>query len=330
MKKILFALTLLLCFDLEAQDKPLVVASASIMADMAMNIGGELIEVKTIVPIGGDPHIYEATPRDARLVEKADLIIVNGLTFEGWINELIENSGTNAPVVTITEGIEPIESATYENSSDPHAWMDPVFGKIYADNILKALIRTDPEHEEEFKFNHQVYHSQIDDLIKYCLEKIESIPEQQRILITSHDAFQYYGRRFGLRLEAILGTSTDAEAQTSDIQRVGKLIDSAKVPAVFIESTINPKLLQQIADDHHVVIGGQLYSDSISDKDGPASSYLDMVRHNTDVIATALSKAGGAKADSGQEGTDVTYWYLLILLVPVVIFFIYRMVKSST
>ena len=139
-------------------------ATASIMADMAKNIGGDFIEVKSIVPIGGDPHIYEATPSDARLAEAANLVLINGLTFEGWITELIENSGTSATVVTVTHGIDAIASLTYQNATDPHAWMDPTLGQVYIKNIYEALVALLPQSVEELTFNYNVYKSQLEDL----------------------------------------------------------------------------------------------------------------------------------------------------------------------
>lgn len=310
-----------------AQEKPLVVATASIMADMAKTLGGDLVNVRSIVPIGGDPHIYEATPEDARLAQKADLIIKNGLTFEGWLNELIENSGTRAEVVTITSGIKPVESMTYENAFDPHAWMDPLLGKVYVKNTGEALIRLLPEYEEEIRFNMDVYLGQLEDLYQYCLKRVQEIPESRRILITSHDAFQYYGRRFGLRLEAILGTSTDAEVQTSDMTRVSRVIEQSGVPAVFIESTINPKLLQQLADDHGIVIGGQLYSDSLGDREGPASTYLKMIRHNTDLIVDAL-KSERSEAPEKHATEYRMYWIIVGIALLVLIIFILRLINN--
>ena len=274
----------------QAQDKPLVVSTASIFADMAEVIGGNLIEVQSIVPIGGDPHIYEPTPANAQLVNKADLILMNGLTFEGWLNELIENSGTKATVKLITEGITPITSEKYINSSDPHAWMDANNGLIYIENIKNALIELDPAHEQEYTFNYELYKQQIEELDREIAEQINSIPANQRILITSHDAFRYYGQRYGIQVEAVLGTSTDADVQTSDMVRLNKVIKSSKVPAVFIETTVNPKLLQQMASDNDIEIGGLLYSDSIGDKDSPAPTYLDMLRYNTQTIVEALSR----------------------------------------
>lgn len=298
----------------EAEQKPLVVATASIFADMARDIAGDEVEIQSIVPIGGDPHIYEPTPSDARLAAKANLVLRNGLTFEGWLSELIENSGTKANIVTITEGVEAIGSQTYANSSDPHAWMDAQRGLIYIENIKNALVELLPDLREQFEFNYGVYRKQLEDLDKYIEEEIQKIPADQRILITSHDAFQYYGRRYGLRLESVLGTSTDAEVQTSDIQGLIKVINESQVPAVFIESTINPKLLKQVASDNGVSIGGQLFADSLGDKDGPAGDYINMLKHNTDVIVKALSKVKQEAISTEGNAPETSNWLLYGIL----------------
>lgn len=278
-----------------------VVATASIFADMAENIAGGHLDIKTIVPIGGDPHIYEPTPGDAILVASADLILKNALTFEGWANDLIKNAGSKAKVVTITEGVEPIR-AVYKNSTDPHAWMSASNGLIYIENIKNALIELDPANKEVYEFNYGVYRKQLEDLDRYIADQVNKIPEKRRILITSHDAFQYFGKRYGVRLESVIGVSTEAEAQTSDIIRLNKVIRENQVPAVFIETTVNPKLLEQIATDNKVSIGGKLYSDSIGDKKSPAPSYYDMLKYNTDVIVSALTKEPDASSVENTKG----------------------------
>lgn len=299
--------------SVQSQDKPLVVSTASIFADMAEVIGGNLIEVQSIVPIGGDPHIYEPTPANAQLVNKADLIIKNGLTFEGWLDELIENSGTKATVKLLTEGVTPISSEQYENSSDPHAWMDAKNGLIYIKNLKDALIELDPDHAEEYTFNYELYKQQLEDLDQEIVAQINSIPSSQRILITSHDAFRYYSQRYGIQVEAVLGTSTDAEVQTSDMIRLNKVIKDSKVPAVFIETTVNPKLLQQLANDNEIEIGGLLYSDSIGDKDSPAPTYLDMLRYNTKTIVEALSRELDLTIKTEEPSTMSNYILFAVL-----------------
>ncbi|MEL7117806.1 MAG: zinc ABC transporter substrate-binding protein [Bacteroidota bacterium] len=319
----LLCLNLFLCFffssvvQLQAQDeKPLVVATASIFADMAEVIGGDLIDVQSIVPIGGDPHIYEPTPKAAKLAADADLILRNGLTFEGWLNELIDNSGTEALIVKITEGIDPIESSTYENSSDPHAWMDAQNGLIYFENIKNALSQIDSSNADIYEFNYNVYRQQLIDVDTFIERSIRSIPLSQRILITSHDAFRYYGNRYGIKVEALLGTSTDAEEQTSDVIRLSKVIKENNIPAVFIESTVNPKVLKQLATDNKVVIGGQLFSDSIGDEESDAPTYLEMLKYNTTTIVNALTREmDDQQLKEAQRESSGNYLYYLVAVV---------------
>ncbi|MEN0047187.1 MAG: zinc ABC transporter substrate-binding protein [Bacteroidota bacterium] len=323
MKYILLFFFTLSTFFSSAQEPYKVVATASIFADMAENIAGDRIEVETIVPIGGDPHLHDPVPRDAQLVIAADLILKNGLTFEGWLNELIENAGTDAKEVLITKGVQAIESEEYKGSADPHAWMDVSNGLIYIENIKNAFIELDPEGKEQYEFNYGVYKQQLEDLDHYIQDRIQEIPEGQRVLITSHDAFQYYGKKYGIRLESVLGVSTDAEAQTSDILRLNKVIQSSQVPAVFIESTVNPKLLKQIAADNKVNIGGQLFADSIGDPESDAPTYYDMMKYNTDTIVEALKKER-VMVEENKEGSTNWFFYIgiaavLILLLVVVL-----------
>jgi ABC-type Zn uptake system ZnuABC Zn-binding protein ZnuA len=317
MKTATFSTLISLCFCnllLAQNPQKTVVATASIFADMAENIAGGHVVVKSIVPIGGDPHIYEPTPADARLVASADLILRNALTFEGWLDDLIASANTKAKVVTITEGIEAVHSAN-KNSSDPHAWMSAANGLVYIENIKNALMELDPANREVYEFNYGVYRKQLEELDTYIAEQIKKIPAQRRILITSHDAFEYYGKRYGLRLESVLGISTDAEAQTSDMVRLAKVIQESGVPAVFVETTVNPKLLSQIAKDNKVRIGGKLYSDSIGEKDSEAPSYYGMLKHNTDTVVKGLTAdSEEPQADKTvQKGAGVITWILLAL-----------------
>ncbi len=311
-----FFLLFLIAIDLSSQDKLQVVTSASMIADMAEEIIGDLHEVEMIVPIGGDPHLHEPTPSNARLVASADLILINGLTFEGWINELIENSGTSAEVVTVTDGIKPLTSQTYANSADPHAWMDVSLAMTYAENIATAMSKLDPDNASQYRNHLSSYHQQLRALDQEIKEAISSIPAHKRILITSHDAFQYYGSRYGIQLEAIMGISTEAEAQTSDIRRVNSVIKESKVPAIFVESTINPKLIKQIATDNKVSIGGELYADSLGDDQSPASTYIDMMRYNTTTIVTALTRE--LEDIIPEEGEGIS-WVLILVLAGVLI-----------
>jgi manganese/iron transport system substrate-binding protein len=181
-------------------------------------------------------------------------------------------------------------------------------GIIYAKNIMQALVEYAPQNKAIFEKNFLTYKKQLEQLDIYIFQEIEKIPKKQRVLITSHDAFQYFGRYYGVRLESILGTSTDAEAQTADVMRVQKVIKVTGLPAVFIESTINPKLLKQIAEDNEVEIGGELYSDSLGDLGGNGETYLKMLRHNAATIAYALKgdlNATESSAYNKEENTNL-------------------------
>lgn len=294
--------------------RPLVVASASIFADMASSISGGEVRVEMVVPIGGDPHIFEPTPESVRLVAEADLILINGLTFEGWMNELIQNSGTRAKTVTITEGIETIASEEYENASDPHAWMTAKNGMTYVRNIRDALVELDPFNRQTYMFNAGVYLQQLEALDAEIFQLIESIPEQQRVLITSHDAFRYFGRYYGIQVEAALGTSTDADVQTDDVDRLTRIIKATGVPAIFVESTINPKLIRQIAEDTGVFIGGSLYADSLGEEDSPAGTYEGMLRFNVTTIVRALRGETGAVTIGNEIGAGGQAGLLAVIL----------------
>jgi len=323
MRKI-FLITLflvsLLC-SLTGQKKLKIVASASMLQDIASRVIGSEHQIDMIVPIGGDPHLHEPTPSNARLVADADLILINGLTFEGWINELIENSGTDGKSITVTKGVDVLGSQVYKNSTDPHAWMDATNGIIYARNIRDAIVELDPVNSDKYNSNFAQYEVELRKLDEEITTAINTIPVDKRILVTSHDAFQYYGRRYGIQLEAIMGISTEAEAQTADIIRVNKVIRENNVPAVFIESTINPKMVQQLATDNNVKVGGSLYADSLGDKNSPASTYVDMLRYNTKTIVAALTNTSSEYSedhnhDSNPSGTN---WKMLALIFGVLL-----------
>ncbi|MEM7103436.1 MAG: zinc ABC transporter substrate-binding protein [Bacteroidota bacterium] len=308
MKKLLI-LTAICClfaaksFSQEIQ-KIRIVATASMIADMAKNIVGDKMEVMTIVPIGGDPHTYRPTPADAKLIVSANLVLMNGLTFEGWLEDLVKNSGTKAPVVMVTEGMEYIKSTAYD-SPDPHAWMDVQKGIEYANNIKRAVSNLNPSNKNEYQANFLKYKQELMELDEYILEAIATISQDKRILITSHDAFQYYGRRYDLRLESVLGISTDADVQTEDVIQLQKVIKESKVPAVFVESTVNPKLLEQLARDNGIIIGGKLLSDSLGDEAFGGETYIKMMKYNTDVIVAGLTgKTQEIAAEEGEAGTE--------------------------
>jgi ABC-type Zn uptake system ZnuABC Zn-binding protein ZnuA len=331
-KLYLFFVLLFLSSIVYGQDKLNVVSSCSIFKDMAANIGGDKIELQSIVPIGGDPHLHSPTPRDARIVADADLVLINGMTFEGWIEELIDNSGTSGKTILITKGIAPIQSTVYENSSDPHAWMNAANGLIYIENIKNALIKADPKNESFYLQNYNSYKSELEKVHEIITQQVSTIPIEKRILVTSHDAFSYFGKAYGLSVEPIIGVSTEADVQTADMVRVAKVINKNKIPAVFVESTINPKILQQIAKDNDVEIGGELYADSLGESGSEGATYIGMLLHNAETVTRALSKEMTSTDKKNQSHGDskfLIYGLALLGLFLLIVTFLFLKRSSS-
>lgn len=289
-----------------ASTKPQVLATVSIWADMARAIGGDFIEVEMIVPIGSDPHLYESTPSDLRKVNRADLILVNGLTFEGWLEKLIRSSGGLARQVLLTEGIEPIYNPEFKNATDPHAWMDPNNGIVYAQNIARALATLDPAHADQYRTRLENYLGDLRAVDAYIRSAVERISPEKRVLITSHDAFHYYGRRYGLEVKSLLGTSTEADVPSGSFLEIARLIRERSIPAIFIESTINPKLMRQLSTENNTHIGGKLYADSLGEEGSAASTYTGMLRSNTEVITNALSGDGAETRTLSPKRPDTS------------------------
>lgn len=283
------------------QPRKRVLATASMWQDMCKVISGGLVDCDVIVPIGSDPHLYEPTPADLIKVGQSDLILINGLTFEGWLSKLIYNSGTNAKQVIISEGVAVIQSEIYHNATDPHAWMNAANGAVYAKNIANALCILDPLHTEEYQFNAAIYIKQLKDLDLSITQLIQSIPEKHRILITSHDGFRYFGNHYGIQLEPLQGTSTEADVQSTTLLHVNTVIREHQVPAIFVESTINPKLIQQIQKENKIIIGGKLYADSLGDSTSQAGTYAGMLQYDAEVISRALNLAD----HKGQSSTSI-------------------------
>ena len=274
--------------------KPKVVCTTTIIYDIAQNIAQDKVQLICLMPVGGDPHIYEPVPGDAQKVADADMILKNGLFLEGWLEKLINNKPSNT-IYAAANGIEAIQNKNLHASPDPHAWMDAKLGMIYAANIKNALVATNPANANFYEQNFQTYLQKLIALDQYIADKINSIPEKKRVLITSHDAFRYFGRHYGIRVEAALGTSTDAEAQIGDINNLIKIIKETSIGAIFIEATINPKLIYQLATDQGIKIGGKLYADSVGDPKSGAGTYIDMLRYNADTIANGLIGTGDDK-----------------------------------
>jgi zinc/manganese transport system substrate-binding protein len=268
-----------------------VVATFSILADFARNVGGERIEVTALVGPNGDTHVYQPKPADAKELGAARLILVNGLGLEGWIDRLIKASGAKAPVVVATKGIKSQQMREEGRVElDPHAWQSIADAKIYVANIRDGLIAADPESASAYRTNAENYLAKLDTLEKEILAEIAKIPPGRRQIITTHDAFGYFGAAYGFRFIAPEGISTETEASARDVAKIIRQVKTQKIPAVFLENVTDPRLMRSIASESGAKIGGTLYSDALSPPDGPASTYIDMMRNNVRELSAALAK----------------------------------------
>lgn len=294
-----------------------VVATFSILGDMVARIGGEHVSVTTLVGPDGDAHVYEPTPAAARTVSEADLLFVNGLDFEGWLDRLVDASGFDGTRVVVTDRIEPIpfedgddqhdsdehdeheedghaehaeaEGHDHHGAFDPHAWQSLGHAIAYVDNIAAALAKADPANAAAFDQNRAAYVDEIEALDAEIREMVASLAADRRTIVTSHDAFQYFGQDYGLTFLAPQGLSTESEASAQDVARLIESIRGEGISAVFVENITDARLLKQIANETGATIGGTLYPGALSGLDGPAPTYLDMMRHNATTLAQALS-----------------------------------------
>ncbi|WP_290736102.1 metal ABC transporter substrate-binding protein [Amaricoccus sp.] len=284
------ALAFLLALPASAGDRLKVATTFTIVADMAQNVAGDAAEVVSLIPAGAEVHNFQPTPSDIRAASDADLILWNGLGLEAWFERFFRNL-RDVPAVVVTEGIEPIEIAEgpYAGRPNPHAWMSVSDAMIYVENIRAALAEADPENAATYEANAAAYAAEIEALAAPIRERLATIPEERRWLATSEGAFSYLTREFALG-EIYIWPINEANTGTpQQIRRAIDLIRAHNVPAVFSESTVDPRSAQQVARETDVAYGGVLYVDSLSEPDGPVPSYLDLMRVTTTTIAAALA-----------------------------------------
>ena len=271
---------------LAAQEKVKVVASFSILGDMVRQVTGDLAEVTTIVGPDADAHVYTPSTADAKSVAHAEIIFVNGLGFETWSQTLIETSNTKAEVFVATNGITPL---MVDGQIDPHAWNSLKNGMQYVVNIADAMAKIDTINAEVYEANASTYTARLEKMHKQALERHAKLKADRCVVVTSHDAFGYLEEDYGLTFLAPIGIDTDAEPSARDL---AKLIDHLKfvgAGALFVENITNPSLIQQIARETGIQVGGRLFSDALSERGGPATSYEEMFKHNLETLITALS-----------------------------------------
>jgi len=273
------------------QDRPRAVATFSILGDFARNVGGERVELATLVGPNGDVHVFAPTPGDVKTIAAADIVFVNGLGLEGWIDRLIAASATRALVVVASRGITPRSGTRAQDrgASDPHAWQSVANAKLYVGNIRDGLIAIDAAEKKIFEANANTYLAKLDALDGEIRATIEAIPSARRKVITAHSAFGYFGDAYGIEFIAPEGLSTEAEPSARDIAKLIEQIRRENVPALFLENVADSRLLQRIGAETGVRIGGRLYSDALSPPDGPAASYIEMMRSNLRELTRALT-----------------------------------------
>ena len=262
-----------------------IVTSFSILEDLVKQLGGEWVTVVNLVGRNADAHMYQPKPSDGIAIASADLVVFNGLEFEGWIVRLIDNSDYKGKQLIASKGVDGIKNG---EEIDPHAWQSFRNIRVYIQNITRTLIALRPQYANEFTQRHKQYLNALNTLEKRLIEKIASIPPNKRIVVTSHDAFGYLGREFDIRFLAPLGLSLEVEASAQDVSIVIDQIRKHKVQALFVENINNPRLLQRIAAEANVGIGGRLYSDALSEAEGPADTYLNMMQHNVESLISAF------------------------------------------
>lgn len=269
-----------------AQETPLrVVATFSILADMAREVGGSAVIVTSLAPANADAHVYEPTPADVRRLAQADVILANGLRFEGWIDRLVKTSGHRGAIVVATRGVTP---RLLNGSPDPHAWQSLANASVYVDNIRTAFVDARPQRKAEIEARAVDYRRRIDALDRTLRQRFAAIPSAQRRVVTSHDAFGYFGAAYGVEFLAAQGWTTGNEASAADIARLVRQIREQRVRALFLENVSDSRLIENIAREAGAKIGGTLYSDALSSSGGSADSYLKLMEHNATMLLRAL------------------------------------------
>lgn len=294
-----FLLLLMLsgCTDRESHEedgRPLVVTTTNLIYDAVRKVAGDEMRVISLMGPGVDPHLYRATPRDFRNMERADVILYNGLFLEGRLSEILERIGNRARAVT--DAIDPEEllrASDFGGEYDPHVWFDAMLWSVVIDHIAEILGELLPEEQKTFRSRSLAYRSHLEELHHYARERIASIPEQQRVLITSHDAFRYFGRAYGIEVRGLQGLSTAAEFGIRDVSQMVTLLIEREIPAIFIESSVSSRSIESVLAGarergFEVRLGGMLYSDSMGSRGTPEGTYTGMFRHNVETIAGAL------------------------------------------
>ena len=286
--------------NLEIRGRPIrVVTTIGMIADLAKNIGGEMVEVTSLMGTGVDPHLYKASAGDVTLVSQADLILYNGLHLEAGISGVLERLSDQKPnqVLAVTKNIDRLKLTAppeFAGAYDPHVWFDVTLWTNVAETIRSALVKLMPSAEAHFQTRAKKYILQLEDLHIYVKEKATQIEASKRVLVTAHDAFGYFGRAYGFEVRGLQGISTATEAGTADVRNLAQFIADRKIPAIFVESSVPRQSIEAVqaavqARKFEVQIGGELFSDAMGNPDTKEGTYIGMVQHNIDTIFDGLT-----------------------------------------
>lgn len=279
-----------------AEGKIQATTTTTMITDLVRQIGGDRVEVTGLMGPGVDPHLYKASQGDVAAMQGADVIFYNGLFLEGKMGDILVKVSRQKPTVQVTEGIpeeELLEPPEFEGQFDPHVWFDVTLWKMTVDPVVEQLSELDPDSADYFEQNGENYKQQLDELNSYVEEQISRIPEEQRVLVTAHDAFNYFGRKYDMEVRGLQGISTEAEAGAGDVQELADFLAERKIKAIFVESSVPPRNIEAVQAacrdrGWDLEIGGQLYSDAGGDAGTEAETYVGMVRENVDTIVEAL------------------------------------------
>jgi len=291
-----------------AESRPLgertvrVTATTSIVADLAREVGGERVAVTGLMGPGVDPHLYKASEGDVRRLAEADIIAYNGLHLEAKMADVLGQLGARTPTVAVAEALPRdrlMSPPEFAGQFDPHVWHDPVLWRHAAERMADALAELDTLHAATYRANAARFLSRLDTLDRWVRERVATVPPTMRVLVTAHDAFNYFGRSYGIQVRGLQGISTATEAGTADVRNLAAFIAERRIPAVFVESSIPRRTIEAVqaavrARGHDVAIGGQLFSDALGDPGSPAGTWLGMMRSNVETIVTALGGAAPA------------------------------------
>lgn len=276
-----------------------VVTSMSVLADFAQNVAGEHAEVTSLVPVGGDPHVYEPVPSDSRRITDADVVLHNGLGLEPWFASLVSGSGREA--VAVADAL-PAAAVDSKGRPDPHLWMVPPQAAAYVDVIADALAAADPDHADDYARNAEAYKAELEELDAEVAATLAAIPAPNRTLVTSHDAYSYFADHYDLEVVgSVVGFTTEEEPSAGTVSRLVDQITAHGVPTIFVETTVNPDVIERIARDAGVAVGRPLYGDSLGEEGSGADTYAGMLRANADALAEGLA-GEPAGAPAGVDG----------------------------